>query len=84
MREFYSSANYTHIDGLSLVLLGRLFRLPLRSAHRTTYLDLVPLLAGGSHAASLAHVFPGFKTRCGREGGANTANSISRIADFHA
>ena len=46
MREFYSSANYTHIDGLSLVLLGRLFRLPLRSAHRTTYLDLVPLLAG--------------------------------------
>jgi N-acetylglucosaminyldiphosphoundecaprenol N-acetyl-beta-D-mannosaminyltransferase len=45
MREFNSSADCTHIDGLSLVLLGRLFGLPLRSDHRTTWLDLLPLLA---------------------------------------
>jgi N-acetylglucosaminyldiphosphoundecaprenol N-acetyl-beta-D-mannosaminyltransferase len=45
MREFYSSADYIHIDGLSLVLLGRLFGLPFKSEHRTGYLDLMPLLA---------------------------------------
>ena len=33
MREFNSSAEYTHIDGLSMILLGRLFGLPLRSGH---------------------------------------------------
>ena len=45
MREFYASADYTHIDGLSLVLLGRLLGLRFNSDHRTTYLDLVPQLA---------------------------------------
>jgi N-acetylglucosaminyldiphosphoundecaprenol N-acetyl-beta-D-mannosaminyltransferase len=45
MREFYSSTDYNHIDGLSLVLLGRLFGLPLKAEHRTTWLDLLPLLA---------------------------------------
>jgi N-acetylglucosaminyldiphosphoundecaprenol N-acetyl-beta-D-mannosaminyltransferase len=45
MREFYSLANYVNIDGMSLVLLGRLFGLPLKSKHRTNYIDLLPLLA---------------------------------------
>jgi N-acetylglucosaminyldiphosphoundecaprenol N-acetyl-beta-D-mannosaminyltransferase len=43
-REFYRSADYTEIDGMPLVLLGRLFGLPLRREHRTTNLDLLPML----------------------------------------
>jgi N-acetylglucosaminyldiphosphoundecaprenol N-acetyl-beta-D-mannosaminyltransferase len=45
LRDFYYSADYVHIDGMSLVLLGRLFGLPFKSEHRTTYIDLLPLLA---------------------------------------
>ena len=45
MREFYSLTDYTHIDGMSLVLLGRLLGLPLKREHRTGYVDLLPLLA---------------------------------------
>jgi hypothetical protein len=35
MREFYCLADYTHIDGMSLVLLGRLLGMPLKREHRT-------------------------------------------------
>jgi N-acetylglucosaminyldiphosphoundecaprenol N-acetyl-beta-D-mannosaminyltransferase len=45
MRDFYSLTDYTHIDGMSLVLLGRLMGLPLKREHRTGYMDLLPLLA---------------------------------------
>jgi N-acetylglucosaminyldiphosphoundecaprenol N-acetyl-beta-D-mannosaminyltransferase len=39
MREFYSNARYIHIDGMSIVFLGKLFGLPLKREHRTTYAD---------------------------------------------
>ncbi len=45
MREFYSLTDYTHIDGMSVVVLGRLLGLPLKREHRTGYMDLLPLLA---------------------------------------
>jgi N-acetylglucosaminyldiphosphoundecaprenol N-acetyl-beta-D-mannosaminyltransferase len=45
MREFFALADYAHIDGMSLVLLGRILGLPLKKEHRTTYLDLLPPLA---------------------------------------
>src|ERR1035437_8791854 len=45
MREFYSKARYVHVDGMSLILLGRLLGLPLKAAHRTTYVDLLPMVA---------------------------------------
>lgn len=41
MRAFYSAAHYTHIDGMSLVILGRALGLPLRRDHRVTYVDWV-------------------------------------------
>jgi N-acetylglucosaminyldiphosphoundecaprenol N-acetyl-beta-D-mannosaminyltransferase len=44
MREFYSLADYTNIDGMPLVLLGRLLGLPFKSEHRTQCVDLLPLL----------------------------------------
>ena len=45
MREFYTQADYIHIDGMSIVLLGRLLGLPLRREHRTGYMDFLPILA---------------------------------------
>jgi N-acetylglucosaminyldiphosphoundecaprenol N-acetyl-beta-D-mannosaminyltransferase len=45
MREFYSLTDYTHIDGMSVVLLGRVLGIPFRREHRTGYMDLLPLLA---------------------------------------
>ena len=39
MRKFYSMADYTVIDGMSVVILGRLLGLPLKRAHRLAMLD---------------------------------------------
>ena len=41
MRAFYNKAKYVHIDGMSLILLGKLLRLPLKRDHRVTYADWV-------------------------------------------
>jgi N-acetylglucosaminyldiphosphoundecaprenol N-acetyl-beta-D-mannosaminyltransferase len=41
MREFYEASTYTHADGISLILLAKLFELPLRRIHRNTYLDWI-------------------------------------------
>lgn len=48
MHAFYSLTDYVHIDGMSLVLLGRLLGLPLKSKHRTQYVDLLPLIAASA------------------------------------
>ena len=45
IRKFYSLADYIQIDGMPLVWLGRFFGLPFKPKHRTTNLDLLPLLA---------------------------------------
>lgn len=46
VRAFYGSAAVVHIDGMSLVVIGRLLGLPLERAHRLTPLDWIrPLLA---------------------------------------
>jgi N-acetylglucosaminyldiphosphoundecaprenol N-acetyl-beta-D-mannosaminyltransferase len=45
MRQFYFLTDYTHIDGMSVVLLGRLLGLPLKREHRTGYVDFLPFLA---------------------------------------
>jgi|HubBroStandDraft_1064217.scaffolds.fasta_scaffold62805_1 N-acetylglucosaminyldiphosphoundecaprenol N-acetyl-beta-D-mannosaminyltransferase len=44
MLDFYSIADHILIDGMSLVLLGRLFSLPLSRRNRATSLDFMPLL----------------------------------------
>ena len=45
MRAFYSSAGHIHIDGMPIVLLGRLRGLPLREEHRVTLADWIYPLA---------------------------------------
>jgi N-acetylglucosaminyldiphosphoundecaprenol N-acetyl-beta-D-mannosaminyltransferase len=44
MLDFYSIADHILIDGMSLVLLGRIFALPLSRQNRATSLDFMPLL----------------------------------------
>jgi N-acetylglucosaminyldiphosphoundecaprenol N-acetyl-beta-D-mannosaminyltransferase len=41
MRAFYSSADYIHIDGMALVLLGKFFGIPGERKHRVTYADWI-------------------------------------------
>lgn len=44
MPAFYSEAQYVLIDGMPLVLLGKLAGLPLRAEHRSGALDWIPHL----------------------------------------
>jgi N-acetylglucosaminyldiphosphoundecaprenol N-acetyl-beta-D-mannosaminyltransferase len=43
LREFYTMCHLTHIDGMSLIALGRALGAPLERCHRTTYLDWIEL-----------------------------------------
>jgi N-acetylglucosaminyldiphosphoundecaprenol N-acetyl-beta-D-mannosaminyltransferase len=43
LRSFYDRADYIRIDGMGIVLLGRLLGFPLRREHRVTYVDWLPL-----------------------------------------
>jgi N-acetylglucosaminyldiphosphoundecaprenol N-acetyl-beta-D-mannosaminyltransferase len=46
MQAFYTKADYVHIDGMALVLLGKPLGLPFEREHRVTYADWVwPLMA---------------------------------------
>jgi N-acetylglucosaminyldiphosphoundecaprenol N-acetyl-beta-D-mannosaminyltransferase len=45
MLEFYRRADFAHVDGMAVVLAGRLLGLPLTRTDRTGYADLLPLLA---------------------------------------
>jgi N-acetylglucosaminyldiphosphoundecaprenol N-acetyl-beta-D-mannosaminyltransferase len=46
MRAYYARADYTHIDGMPLILLGRWLGFPLKREQRVTYADWVwPLMA---------------------------------------
>jgi N-acetylglucosaminyldiphosphoundecaprenol N-acetyl-beta-D-mannosaminyltransferase len=49
MRKFYTCADYVHIDGMALVLLGRLLKLPLERNQRVTYADWVWSLMEEAH-----------------------------------
>lgn len=45
MQRLYDRADYIHIDGMSLVMLGRWLDVPLQPEHRVTYVDWIgPLL----------------------------------------
>jgi N-acetylglucosaminyldiphosphoundecaprenol N-acetyl-beta-D-mannosaminyltransferase len=44
MREFYSRAQYVQIDGMPLILLGKLSGYPLQAEHRLGAVDWIPHL----------------------------------------
>ncbi len=41
MRDFYNNADFVHIDGMALVLLGKFLGIPCKRKHRVTYADWV-------------------------------------------
>ena len=41
MQNFYAKADYIHIDGMGLVLMGKFLGLPLERKHRVTYADWI-------------------------------------------
>jgi len=45
MREFFAIADYVHIDGMAVILLGKIAGLPLTRKDRATSLDFLSLLA---------------------------------------
>ncbi len=50
LRAFYRRAHVVHIDGMPLVLLGRLLGYRVHRAHRVTYVDWVgPLMQEATH-----------------------------------
>jgi N-acetylglucosaminyldiphosphoundecaprenol N-acetyl-beta-D-mannosaminyltransferase len=49
MRTFYAKADYVHIDGMPLVLLGKLLGFPLKREQRVTYADWIwPLMSAAA------------------------------------
>lgn len=44
LRDFYAESDWTHIDGMPIVFLARLFGYPATSDHRVTYADWFPVL----------------------------------------
>jgi len=44
MAEFYGAAHAVHIDGMALVMVGRLLGLPITRTNRITYVDWMPHL----------------------------------------
>ncbi|AFY87638.1 WecB/TagA/CpsF family glycosyltransferase [Chroococcidiopsis thermalis] len=50
MRAFYAKADYTHVDGMALVLMGQFLGLPLKREHRVTYADWIePLITEAAY-----------------------------------
>jgi N-acetylglucosaminyldiphosphoundecaprenol N-acetyl-beta-D-mannosaminyltransferase len=68
LREFYSGVQWTHIDGMPLVALGRLYGYPLERRHRVTLVDGMARLPSW-----LVQWF-------GRKGSRPAANTVSRTA----
>jgi N-acetylglucosaminyldiphosphoundecaprenol N-acetyl-beta-D-mannosaminyltransferase len=65
VREFFSVAEYIHIDGMSLVMIGRMMGMPLKREHRTTYLDLLPAVASEAAKCGWRIFFLGSKPNVG-------------------
>jgi N-acetylglucosaminyldiphosphoundecaprenol N-acetyl-beta-D-mannosaminyltransferase len=68
MHRFYEKANYIHVDGMLLVLLGKLFGLPLRREHRVTYADWTPRLIQEATQQSWRVFYLGAKPGVARKG----------------
>jgi N-acetylglucosaminyldiphosphoundecaprenol N-acetyl-beta-D-mannosaminyltransferase len=68
MRQFYAQADFAHVDGMSLVLVGRLLGLPLTRRDRASYVDLLPVLVRASLAAGWRIFYLGSKPGIAEKG----------------
>jgi len=71
MKEFYRFvADYVHVDGMSLVVLGRLCGVPIRREHRVTYVDWIDLLMRRAHRDGWRVFYVGSKPGVAERGAA--------------
>jgi N-acetylglucosaminyldiphosphoundecaprenol N-acetyl-beta-D-mannosaminyltransferase len=61
LQAFYERADYVRIDGMAIILLGRLLGLPLRREHRVTYVDWLPLFMAEAQRAGWRVFYLGSK-----------------------
>lgn len=67
MREFFSLADHVYIDGMPLIAMGRIMGLPLQRQHRTTNLDVLPLIAAEAARRGWRIFFLGSKPTVGEK-----------------
>jgi N-acetylglucosaminyldiphosphoundecaprenol N-acetyl-beta-D-mannosaminyltransferase len=70
MRDLHAQADFTHVDGVALIALFRLFGGRLKREHRTTYLDLWPLLGREAVKQGWRIYYLGSKTGVAEKGAA--------------
>ena len=85
MRAFYERAHHIHIDGMPLVFLGRLLRLPLRREHRVTYVDWIRPLMGEAARRGLRIFYLGSKPGIAEKGASELRRELPdlQIATQH-
>jgi N-acetylglucosaminyldiphosphoundecaprenol N-acetyl-beta-D-mannosaminyltransferase len=70
MRLFFESVDYSHVDGMALIFLGRCLGLPLMRCHRVTYADWFPILMRESARRNWRVFYLGSKPGVSGEGAA--------------
>ncbi|MGM0589732.1 MAG: WecB/TagA/CpsF family glycosyltransferase [Bacteroidota bacterium] len=66
-RKFYSLADIIHVDGMSLVLIGKLLLKNIKSEHRITYLDWMDSLFSALNQEEMKIFYLGSKPGIARE-----------------
>jgi N-acetylglucosaminyldiphosphoundecaprenol N-acetyl-beta-D-mannosaminyltransferase len=79
MLEFYRRADFAHVDGMAVVLVGRLFGLPLTRTDRTGYADLLPLLAQRAAISGWRIFYLGSKPGIAEQGAKNLRSQYPQI-----
>lgn len=79
LREFFSHVEHVHIDGMSLVLIGRMMGLPLQRKHRTTYLELLPAVASEAVKRGWRIFFLGSKPNVGERAAVALRNQYPEL-----
>lgn len=68
MRDFYKIADYTHIDGMPLVFMGKLLGIPCERIHRVTYVDWIWSLMSEAVDKKWRILYVGSKPGVGEKG----------------
>jgi N-acetylglucosaminyldiphosphoundecaprenol N-acetyl-beta-D-mannosaminyltransferase len=79
MQEFYTQADFVHIDGMPLIFAGWLSGLPLARKHRTGYVDLLPVLMARASAEGWRIFYLGSKPGVAAKGAAILAKQYPNV-----
>ena len=79
MRAFYNKADYIHIDGMALVLLGKFLGIPCQRTHRVTYADWVWTLMAQAAQQDWRIMYLGSKPGIAAKGAKVLKNKYSNL-----